>query len=48
MQKIEKQLNEMSEAMQSALKLTIVATASVGAILTFIGAVLYLIDIIIH
>lgn len=48
MKKIEQQLDEMSEAMQSALKLTMIAIVSLGAILTFIGGTLFIIDIIIH
>ena len=46
MRKIERQLDEMSEAMQSALKLTAVAVASLGAIGTAVGIVIMIVEII--
>lgn len=46
MRKIEKQLDEMSEAMQSALKLIIIATFSIGGIFIFFGTLYSIINII--
>jgi len=47
MRKMEQQLDEMSEAMQSALKLIIIAIASLGGIFTSVGAILFIIKFIV-